>query len=316
MLGDYDLYRKERPGNSNLTTDQIEALSEEERRRKKVGGGVILAVKKSLASKPINVSIKSESAYCQIPQASKPPTIIGCVYRPPENYLETCGLINKEIREVKSKFKKSLIWVGGDFNLPDINWESYSTHSNKYLKEINQNFLDTFNDTGLRQTVDAPTRGENILDIFLTNCPDLIKSSAISAGVGDHNAVHITSTLHLTRRKPIKRTIRLWRKANVDGIKRDVRNFAALFLNNHSTTHCVDLMWESIKDNLLQILDRYVPTKSSTSRIHQPWITTETKRLLRRKQRWFRRAKSKYSSNARSTYLEIKKLAQRTCRKP
>ena len=73
MLSDYDLYRKERPGNSNLTTDQIEALSEEQRRRKKVGGGVILAVKKSLASKPINVSIKSESAYCQIPQASKPP---------------------------------------------------------------------------------------------------------------------------------------------------------------------------------------------------------------------------------------------------
>ena len=43
--------------------------------------------------------------------------------------------------------------------------------------------------------------------------------------------------------------------------------------------------------------------------------STETKRLLRRKQRWYQRAKSKYSSNARSTYLEIKKLAQRACRK-
>ena len=82
MLDDYDLYRKERPGNSNSTCVEIETLTEDERRRKKVGGGVILAVKKSLASKPLNVSIRSESAYCQIPQAGKPPTIIGCVYRP------------------------------------------------------------------------------------------------------------------------------------------------------------------------------------------------------------------------------------------
>ena len=163
-----------------------------------------------------------------------------------------------------------MLWVAGDFNLPDINWDTYSTQSYKYLKEINQNFIDTFNDTGLRQTVDAPTRGENILDIFLTNCPDFIKSSAVTAGVGDHDAVLITSSWHLTRRKPIKRTIRLWRKANIDGIRGDVRNFATLFLSNHSPTHCVESMWKSIKDNLLQILDRNIPTKTSTSKIHQP----------------------------------------------
>ena len=82
LLDDYDLYRKERPGNANFTSD-IGSLSEEERRRKKVGGGVLLAVKKSLASKPINTPIKSESVYCQITQTGKPPLIIGCVYRPP-----------------------------------------------------------------------------------------------------------------------------------------------------------------------------------------------------------------------------------------
>ena len=74
-------------------------------------------------------------------------------------------------------------------------------------------------------------------------------------------------------------------------------------------------MWENIKDNQLKILDRNVPTKQSTSRIHQPWITANTKRLLRRKQKWHKHAKSKYSSNARSTYIDIKKLAQRCCRK-
>ena len=67
-------------------------------------------------------------------------------------------------------------------------------------------------------------------------------------------------------------------------------NFATLFLSNHSPTNCVNLMWENIKDNLRQILDRNVPTKQSFGKIHQPWITANTKRLLHRKQKWHKRA--------------------------
>ena len=113
----------------------------------KVGGGVLLAVKKTLASKPITVpNAKSESVYCQITQKGKPPTIIGCVYRPPDNHIETSNWITDELKYLKSKFKKSVFWVGGDFNLPDINWESFEIKGNRYLKEINSKFRDTFND--------------------------------------------------------------------------------------------------------------------------------------------------------------------------
>ena len=128
---------------------------------------------------------------------------------PPGNRFRNVWLINREIRDIKSKSKKSLIWMGGDFNLPDINFKSYSIQSYKYLKEINETFLYIFNDSGLRQTVDTPTRGENVFNILLTNCPDLVKSSTVTAGVGDHNAIYIASALHLIRREPIKRTIRL-----------------------------------------------------------------------------------------------------------
>ena len=282
----------------------------------KVGGGVILAVKKSLASKPLHVpNLKSESVYCQITRKGKPPTIIGCVYRPPDNNTETTDFITNEITYLKSKFQKSIFWVGGDFNLPDIHWETLEIKGNRYLREINQKFTDTFNDTGLVQTVQAPTRGENTLDIFLTNCPDLIQSSTIVAGLGDHDAVHIASSLYLPRRKPVKRKIRLWKKADIDGLKRDMRKFANLFLSQHSPEGCVEQMWKQIQENLLTILDRNVPTKMSSSKIHQPWITTQTKRLLRQKQRWFQKAKHTGSSRAWNKYKDIKKHTQRACRK-
>ena len=100
----------------------------------------------------------------------------------------------------------TLFWVGGDFNLPDINWENAEITSHRNLKGINQKFLDTFSDTGLRQIVDEPTRGKNILDIFLTNCPDLVKSKNVISGLGDHEAVQIDCSMRLPRKNPTPHT--------------------------------------------------------------------------------------------------------------
>ena len=39
--------------------------------------------------------------------------------------------------------------------------------------------------------VNAPTRGSNILDIFLTNRPSLIEACEIVDGISDHEAVMV-----------------------------------------------------------------------------------------------------------------------------
>ena len=72
----------------------------------------------------------------------------------------------EEIIEIKSKFKKSTFWLCGDFNLPDIDWNTNKITKNQYSVPINQLYLDLVNDLGLSQTVTDPTRGNNILDLF------------------------------------------------------------------------------------------------------------------------------------------------------
>ena len=52
----------------------------------------------------------------------------------------------------------------------------------------------------------------------------------------------------------------------------------------------------------------------SNSRLHQPWINTKTKKLLRKKQKWYKKAKSSNDPQIWSTYKKIKNNAQRTCR--
>lgn len=68
--------------------------------------------------------------------------------------------------EIRSKFKKSEFFIGGNFNLPDIDWTKSEIKEGRYKIEINGNFLEACSDARLSQVVDEPTRKDNILDIF------------------------------------------------------------------------------------------------------------------------------------------------------
>ena len=131
---------------------------------------------------------------------------------------------------------------------------------NQYPKSINQLFLDTFNDTGLYQIVEEPTRGNSILDIFLTSNKALHKKPSVISGIGDHEAVQIDSSLCLKRKKPIKHTIKLWKKANLESLKKDAHSFATLFLRRHKHTDSADQMWNCIKKNLHTIMEDNIPS--------------------------------------------------------
>ena len=74
-------------------------------------------------------------------------------------------------------------------------------------------------------------------------------------------------------------------------------------------------MWSDIKDNLLQILNKSVPSKLTSSRYFPPWITTQTKRYIRNKQIWYRRAKKSNDPKTWQKYQDYKKLAQKFCRR-
>ena len=73
-------------------------------------------------------------------------------------------------------------------------------------------------------------------------------------------------------------------------------------------------MWNFIKTEFNRIMNTNVPTKETSTKSHQPWITTECKRLIRKKNRWFKLAKASNSGKVWKTYREMKKQCQRTCR--
>jgi hypothetical protein len=52
-----------------------------------------------------------------------------------------------------------MIWIGGDLNLPDIDWQDESIKGNNYPKRISELVIETMQDTAMQQIVNFPTRG-------------------------------------------------------------------------------------------------------------------------------------------------------------
>ena len=90
------------------------------------------------------------------------------------------------------------IIINGDLNFPNINWETISLSSSDASSE---EFLNVLSSYGLRQFVSTPTRTDkatgasNILDLFITNNPELVLDiSCEDTMLSDHKLVRISVT--------------------------------------------------------------------------------------------------------------------------
>ena len=63
------------------------------------------------------------------------------------------------------------------------------------------------------------------------------------------------------------------------------------------------------------MIDNHVPTKMSTKRFNQPWITTEVKRKARQKKRSYSKARKTNNPKDHARYRKIKDMTKKTCKK-
>ena len=241
--------------------------------------------------------------------------IIGSLYRPTNNNSEYTDDLCKAISNLYSSFKDHIIWIGGDANLPDIDWQNDSIQGHNYPVGINKAYRDLTNDIGCQQTVDFPTRLNNTLDIFLTNRPSLVNRCCPIPGVSDHDIVLIDSNITPYRRKPTRRLIYLWKQANINEMKKELTEYSKTFYEKFTTSSSINEMWLDFKHKCIETLTKHVPSKMTTTRFNQPWIDRNTRRLSRRKKRAYRKARNTNNKKDWDRYKNIQKQNKQGCRK-
>ena len=166
-------------------------------------GGVIIIVKLSLIANEVLKSIDTELLAIQI-ETLKKPVIIVAAYRPPKSDSEYLERLSGEINVLFQKYKTSPFWIGGDLNLPDIDWDINLIVGHQYTKKLNETFLDMMVDCNLEQIIDSPTRQNNCLDILLTNNTTLVTSIVDIPGISDHTSIPVVDVMcHPLRSRPI-----------------------------------------------------------------------------------------------------------------
>ena len=276
-------------------------------------GGIFIACHDSLASCNIQIESSCELVACQIQLPNQPHLIICSLYRPPssnEAYLNECC---HQLESIRHSYPDSALWIAGDVNLPDIDWVNNTINSHQYSLNLNQIFLDFLQDNALSQLVNYPTRGSNILDVFITDRPSLVEFCNTIDGISDHEAILVTSYVLAPLRPPIERSIYLWSRANFDHIRQEMQSLCDEFITTYSSSTPVDVLW----NNFLVLCNvglAMVPTKSTSTQPKQPWVTNNVKRLSRKKQRAYNRARTSDSPLDWSKYHDLKRQCQRECR--
>ena len=248
-------------------------------------GGVLIAVKNDITFEHLLSAPECESVFIKVPLQRNKSLILGSLYRAPSTGGDYMEKLCNVIKSITLQHKNSIFWIGGDLNLPDIDWNTLSSSGNHVPASVSHCFLDMLQDCNLQQMVTFPTRCDNILDLFITNRPALVSRCCPLPGIGDHDIVLVDSSLFVPKKKPVSRKIHLWKRADTVAMRKACSTFQESFLTSFNSSSSVNDMWLSIKTNLSHLLDMYVPSKMTSTRYSQPWVNTDVKKVIKEKEK-------------------------------
>ena len=113
--------------------------------------------------------------------------------------------------------------------------------------------------------------------------------------IGGHLGIHYYRYFFHSFKKCEKKNLsveerRFWQSQNV------YKWICCWFVQTNTVNASVDQLWLTLKDKIQSTME-YVPSKMTSSRFSQPWITGHLKRLARKKKRCYNKAKRSNSKD-------------------
>ncbi|MEM7106546.1 MAG: reverse transcriptase family protein [Bacteroidota bacterium] len=254
--------------------------------RNEFGGGVAILVRKDISCCRVESALFSNLEMVVVKIRCFPSDImLSCIYRPHATDVHLIKPIFNALDYV-SRLGLPML-VAGDFNAPDINWQipSAPTHLNQ------DEFLQTFIELSLTQLVRNPTRGENILDLFFTDEPDLVINCTVNDKFSDHSVVSCEIDASLNPPPPINKVKYDWSNADYLGILHilESTNWYEFF---DGSANDIDCMWNRFSKLCNELFETFVPKKTvlKHNKRHVSY-PKNIKRLLFKKRAAFRKAK-------------------------
>ena len=148
---------------------------------------------------------------------------------------------------------------------------------------------------------------------MLTNRPDIIKKLSVVDGVADNNTILIDINISPKRKCRPKRKIFIRHKADNASILKHFDNFKDEYFKLKGTTTVND-KWNIVNSEVTNIINKYVPHLFTSSRHNLPWFTRILKKLCKRKQRLYIKAKKTRNQHDWQEFCDITKNVHKQLR--
>ena len=281
--------------------------------RNRVGGGVMIGVKEDLQSTEINnLNSDCEVLWVKILTRTQKPVYVCSFYRPDVKDIEGLQKFEDTLKKA-SEIKNVQLIVAGDFNLRYWDWVDMKLKPKASYVDSHREFVELLDDLGMQQMVLEPTRESNILDLVLTNTPDLIPRVEVIPGLSDHNIVYFEYNVKPERKHNALRQIYLYRRADWEQIKKEMKKLEKDIGDMiDSEEQSLDDIWEQFKNSLIESMNRYIPRKVTKPRDSKPWITAQIKKLIKKRDRLSKHCKKSPSDELKEKFKECRREVKRT----
>ena len=240
-------------------------VSRLDRRTGEKQGGIILFAKAGFEKNIVHVGdseIHERSWY--IIHSDRGPVLFGLQYRrPARGEVDSIESLYEEI----AKYDDQAIYtvLVGDFNVHEASWLHYSDGSSKEGQAL-QAFS---NISGLVEKVGAPTRGDYLLDLVLSDMGSDLKCKVV-AGVSDHDAVVGTVAFGVPVIHEIEREYFDYKHAPWEIIRKDLEDsqWDELF----ETVSCDDVA-RLFEEKIIDTMRLHIRSRKSREKIStHPWL--------------------------------------------
>ena len=239
----------------------------QDRYKNRVGGGVLISVNsssfKDVSMFPYDVNsddLEILTLLC-ISHLNKK-IIVCCCYRPPgtgavwfehfAKFFDTISASNHQII------------ITGDFNLPQL-----FCHGSEPVN--NHRFIDALNDNFLHQINIYPTQNNNILDLLITNIPELpcITDIITPDQMGictDHSGLQFEIQMSVKALPVLSRYVYDFPKGNILGLRNKLANEDVLLSCISDSHEDLDLDWSLGKEKFMSTADKFIPKRKIKDR--------------------------------------------------
>lgn len=280
-------------------------------------GGVFIAVKENIPCHErtdLRVN-ETELIWCQLSLKCQT-MLVGAFYRRPDQDFESLINLGSSLATARAESTSACIVLGGDFNVPGIDWTKEIPEAKTSLHD---RLFEVANEHLLTQMVPFTTRRhhngtENTLDLIYTNHPALVRDVRPHSGIGDHSAVLATIDVKTKIDPKPPRIVPQWRKANINEFRLQVRSFASKYFTENPDTRTVDENWNVFKNALNAIVKSNIPHKTYKGYKGAPWFNNELKKMARKKEKLYARAKSSGNDALRIKHNDYQDIVNKAIR--